>query len=120
MTRPRHPGVPPTAGVPRPVGAALERVVRALDVPGTAPLRALPDAWRAVVGSHIADRTMGLALRGDRVEVLVDDPAAAGALRWDASRLAIELERVLEVPVAHVDIRARSARGATGGDPNPA
>lgn len=84
---------PPT-GEPIELGASLEGVLASLDAPPPDLLSIVFQRWEEVVGPEAARHCRPAAVEGDRLVVLVSDPAWASEVRWLAEQL---LARVREL-----------------------
>lgn len=91
---------------PRPLGEALDRVVRGLGAPSTEALIEVFGHWSAVAGERLAGHCRPLALRDGVLVVAVTDPLWATELRYRQGELLERLaERLGGEPVTRVDVR---------------
>jgi hypothetical protein len=67
---------------PRPLGEALDRVMRGLGAPEASGVSQVFDRWDEVVGEAMAARTRPLRLERGRLVLAVDEPAIATHVRY--------------------------------------
>jgi len=80
---------------PRPIGEALDAVMRGLGAPEASGVHLVFDRWAEVVGESLAARTRPVKLDGDRLVLAVDEPAIATHVRFLQAELLARLERLL-------------------------
>jgi predicted nucleic acid-binding Zn ribbon protein len=78
---------------PRPIGEALDRLVRSMGVPSVGALEKIFGNWPDVVGAEVAEHSKPVKLDGNRLTVEVADPAWASQLRWMTSEVLAALDR---------------------------
>lgn len=90
----------------------LDQVVRGLGAPGTAALAAVFGEWDHVAGDRLAPHARPVALRGDVLVVVVDDPVWATELRYRQIELLDRLaDRLSERRVVRVEVRVEPPSG---------
>ena len=72
---------------PRPLGASMDQVTRALGMPSRAVVENVFSRWSALVGPVIASHAHPVSLRDDLLVVNVDDPTWGTELRYRAQEL---------------------------------
>jgi hypothetical protein len=91
---------------PRPVGEALDRVLRGLGAPEASGVHLVFDRWEEVVGASMATRTRPLRLEGGRLVLAVDEPAVATHVRFLEPQLLARLAELLGPDrVTAIDLR---------------
>jgi hypothetical protein len=80
---------------PRPVGEALDAVVRSLGGPSASGVHLVFDRWAEVVGEGLAARTRPLKIDGGRLVLAVDEPAMATHVRFLEAELLARLDELL-------------------------
>jgi len=80
---------------PRPLGEALDRVMRGLGAPEASGVHLVFDRWAEVVGESLAARTRPLRIEGQRLVLAVDEPAMATHVRFLQAELLARLEVLL-------------------------
>lgn len=106
-----------TGAEPRPVGEALDRVLRGLGAPAAPNMSALFRSWPELVGEQLAQRTHPISVRDGALRIAVDDPAWASQLRWLEPELLARMCDVLGTGVVErLEVRVRPR----GSDHSPA
>lgn len=103
---------------PQPVKASLERVARALGIPGVDVMGAVFARWPELVGADIAAHASPKSLRDGVLAIEVDHPAWATQLRYLGSDLLARLSAVVgdsgvsevRISVAGVPTARRTSR----------
>jgi hypothetical protein len=80
---------------PRPIGKALDAVMRGLGAPEASGVHLVFDRWAEVVGDGLAARTRPLKIEGSRLVLAVDEPAIATHVRFLQAELLSRLEELL-------------------------
>ena len=80
---------------PRPIGEALDRVLKGLGAPSASGVHLVFDRWAEVVGESLAARTRPLRIDGQRLVLAVDEPAMATHVRFLQAELLDRLEQLL-------------------------
>jgi predicted nucleic acid-binding Zn ribbon protein len=78
---------------PRPLGEALDRLVRSMGAPSASALEKVFGNWADVVGAEVAEHSKPVKLDGNRLTVEVADPAWASQLRWMTTEVLAALAR---------------------------
>ena len=98
--------------VPRPVGAALDRLLRSLVTGGAPTVEGVFGRWQEVVGSALAEHSVPRSLDDGCLVVVADDPAWASSLRWLERDLIGRLAGVVGPGlVRRVEVRVEGGRG---------
>jgi hypothetical protein len=97
------------AGDPTRLSGSLARVVSSLGGPDLGSLRRLERAWAKEAPDEVVDRTRSVAIVDSRLVVIVDDPAAAGALRWHGPRLVAAVAAATGSCLVELVVRVRTA-----------
>jgi hypothetical protein len=80
---------------PRPIGEALDQVLRGLGAPEASGVHLVFDRWSEVVGEALAARTRPLRIDGNRLVLAVDEPAIATHVRFLQAELLARLSDLL-------------------------
>lgn len=100
-----------TSREPRPLAAALDEVLRALQPRGTAPsaktVGGVFSGWEDAVGPQIASNARPVRLVDGTLIVEVDEPGWATQLRYLEAELLERLAAVAGPGVTAIDIRVR-------------
>lgn|GEM_PF-850509 len=104
----------PQDGDPRPLGASLDHVTRALGMPPATVLETVFTQWTDLVGPVVATHAHPASLRGGVLVVNVDDPAWGSELRYRAQDMLSKIAASVgggSPTRMEVRVRPRSTRG---------
>lgn len=91
---------------PKPIGRALDAVMRSLGAPPASGVHQIFDRWSDVVGESLAARTRPVKIDGTRLVLAVDEPAIATHVRFLQAELLAKLEQLLGPDrVTEIDLR---------------
>lgn len=91
---------------PRPLGEALDRVMKGLGAPPASGVHLVFDRWSEVVGESLAARTRPLRIEDACLVLAVDEPAMVTHVRFLQPELLARLEELLgEGRVTSLDLR---------------
>ncbi|MFN0091027.1 MAG: DciA family protein [Acidimicrobiales bacterium] len=91
---------------PRPLGEALDRVVRGLSGERAAVVATVFDRWDELVGEALAAHVRPVSLERGRLVVAADDPAWASQVRWLQADVLARLALV-DASVTQLEVRVR-------------
>ena len=93
---------------PKPLGASLDHVTRALGMPPATVLETVFSQWSDLVGAPFTAHAQPASLRGEVLVVSVDDPAWATELRYRAHDLLSRMAgRIGHGSPTRIEVRVR-------------
>lgn len=93
---------------PRHVGASLDQLLGTLEMPTLDTLSVVFQRWSEIVGADIARHCKPLAIDGDRLILMVDDPMWASEMQWLSEELLRRLNEFSnERPLRSVTVKQR-------------
>lgn len=99
---------------PRPLGEALDGVVRSLQGGrqrgGAAAVGGVFGRWTEIVGEAMAAQVRPVKLEGDRLLLEVAEPAWATQVRLLSDRIRERVAEVVGITIAGVDVRVGGPR----------